>query len=74
MTAQMDMFSTQEFQSLNQNVSSYKDSSDRVRRAVFGQVGELKKEFKKELDIQKAEIDHIKFLLAQMKELREFVG
>ncbi len=71
---QTDFFSTQEFQALNQNVSNYKDSGDRVRRAVFGQVGELKKEFKQELQQQKQEIDQIKFLLAQMQELRELVG
>lgn len=74
MTSQMDFFSTLEFQALNHNVTNYKDSSDRVRRAVFGQVGELKKEFKQELQQQKQEIDQIKFLLAQMQELRELVG
>lgn len=74
MTCQLDLFSTTEYQALNQNVTAYKDSSDKVRRAIFGQVGELKKEFKQELAQQKQEIDQIKFLLAQMQELRELVG
>lgn len=74
MTIQLDLFSTSEFDLLHKNISDYKTSSDKVRRAIFGQVGELKKEFKQELAAHKQEIEQIKFLLAQMQELRELVG
>lgn len=55
---QLELFP--EIKSLSEEVSSYKDSSDRVRRCVFAKVGELDKKTDQRFNELLAEIEELK--------------
>lgn len=70
---QLDLFSTQELQSLNENFNKAKDSSDKVRRGIFARLDAHKKEMEQKIKDQSSEIENIKLMLREMG-LMERVG
>ncbi len=69
---QLDFFSNEEFQALNENVKKVKDSSDSVRRGIFARLDAHKKEMQAKITEQSEEINQIKHLLNEMKNLINF--
>ena len=62
---QLDFFSSDEMSLLNSNFNKCKESSDKVRKAVFAGLEEVKK---KVVD-QQAQISELRFLMNEMHQL-----
>lgn len=62
---QLEMFP--DLPTLSENVSKYKDSSDRVRRCVFAKVGELDKKTEARFNEILQEIEKLKEFADQIK-------
>ncbi len=60
------------FPELQIKVQEYKDSSDKVRRGVFARVDAHKKEIEQRFEKQQGEIESIRHLLEEMKNLMNY--
>ena len=63
---QLDLFSSSEFDYLNQSVEKYKTSMDNVRRGVFARVDALKKEHGGRLNQIETDLQKLHEVLAKL--------